>query len=194
MKNFAGQRILTIAGLLVGAVAAVALAQSATAVGPSVKPATVAKKAGTPPPASATKTKAAGKTAVKASTANSDTDDDSFWVEQLDMDGDGNVEDSSLVWDDEDKVLFAHSDGSFTCKNGATGSGELLVATFAAGNARNRPAGSGFWVAAVDKGECGAQAAALWGCRFDASGSETACGIVTIDEKNDDVVIVTAQK
>ena len=194
MRKITGQGIVTIAGLLMSAMAVVALAQGTSAVGPSVKPAAVAKKAGSAPPASATKTKTAGKTAVKTSTANSATDDDSFWVEQLDMDGDGNVEDSSLVWDDEDKVLFAHSEGAFTCKNGATGSGEMLVATFAAGNARSRPPGSGFWVAAVDKGECGAQAAALWGCRFDASGSETACGIVTIDEKNDDVVIVTAQK
>jgi hypothetical protein len=46
----------------------------------------------------------------------------------------------------------------------------------------------------VDKGECGAQAAGLLGCKFDASGAETACGVVTIDEKNDDITIVTASK
>ncbi len=185
--------ILLMAGLLVGVGAAAALAQGSTTVGPAVKPAAVAKRATTAPPASATKAKSVGKTAAKTSTANSATDDDSFWVEQLDIDGDGNVEDSNLVWDDEDKVLFAYSDGSFTCKNGATGTGELLIATNAAGNPRKRPVGSGFWVAAVDKSECGAQAAGLFGCRFDASGTETACGMATIDEKNDDLVIVAAQ-
>jgi hypothetical protein len=184
---------LILSGLLVGVGASVALAQ-ATAVGPAVKPAAVSKRAATPPPASATKAKSVGKVTAKTSTANTPADDDIFGLEQLDIDGDGNVDDSNLVWDDEDKVLFAYSDGTFTCKNGATGTGELLVATNGADNPRKRPAGSGFWVAAVDKGECGAQAAALWGCRFDATGTETACGIVTVDEKNDDIVIVTAQK
>jgi hypothetical protein len=186
-------RITILSGLLVAAGASLVLAQGSAA-GPAVKPSAVSKRAATPPPASATKAKSIGKTAVKASTANSASDDDSFWVEQLDLDGDGNVEDSSLVWDDEDKVLFAYSDGAFTCKNGATGSGEMLVATNGAGNPRKRPVGSGFWVAAVDAGECGAQAAGLVGCRFDGAGVETACGLVTVDEKNDDIVIVTAQK
>ena len=68
------------------------------------------------------------------------------------------------------------------------------VATFAAGNPGKRPAGSGFWVADLDAGECGAQAAALWGCKFDANGSETACGLAALDEKTDELVIVTAAK
>ena len=192
MKN--GKEVLLTAGLLFGVGAAVALAQGSTAVGPSVKPAAVQAKAGTPPPANATKAKSIGKTAIMVSTANSPTDDDSFWAEQLDIDGDGNVDDSNLIWDDEDKVLFAYSDGSFTCKNGGTGTGELIIATNAKGNPRNRPVGSGFWAAAVDKGECGSQSAGIFGCRFDASGTETACGMATIDEKTDDIVIVAAQK
>jgi hypothetical protein len=179
-------------GLLAGAVS-LALAQS-TATGPTVKPAAVAKKAGTAPPASAKPTKTAGGNKVKVSTANSATDDDSFWVEKLDVDGDGDVEDANLVWDDEDKILFAYTVGAFGCKNGGTATAELLVGTYADGNARKKPAGSGFWVADLDKGECGAQAAALWGCKFDASGTETACGVATLDEKNDDLVIVAASK
>jgi hypothetical protein len=46
----------------------------------------------------------------------------------------------------------------------------------------------GTLAAAVDKSECGAQAAGLWGCRFDASGVET------LDEKNDELTVVTVQK
>jgi hypothetical protein len=34
----------------------------------------------------------------------------------------------------------------------------------------------------------------LWGCTFDASGKETACGVAALDEKSDDLVIVTAAK
>src|SRR5262245_50163044 len=133
-----------------------------TAAGPAVKPAAVVQKAGSPPPPSAKTTKTAGGNSVTVSTANSATDDDSVWLEKLDVDGDGDMEDANLVWDDEDKVLFAYSVGSFGCKNGGTATSELLIATNGAGNPRNRPAGSGFWVADLDKGECGAQAAALW--------------------------------
>jgi hypothetical protein len=57
-----------------------------------------------------------------------------------------------------------------------------------------KPAGSGFWVVELDKGECGAQAAGLVGCRFDAHGSATACGAAMVDDKNDDVVITTVSK
>jgi hypothetical protein len=53
--------------------------------------------------------------------------------------------------------------------------------------------GSGFWIAEVDKSECGSQTAGLFGCKFDAKGVETACGMATIDEKTGDVVIVAAK-
>ena len=158
-----------------------------------MKPGAVIKKAGTPPPKSATKTKTAGTGAVKVSTANSATDDDAVWAEKIDVDGDGNVDDSKLVWDDEDGVLFASTEGTFTCKNGATGEGGILIGVNEKGNPRKRPVGSGFWIAEVDKSECGSQAAGLWGCKFDAKGVETACGMATLDEKNDDIVIATAK-
>jgi hypothetical protein len=192
MRKVMGALVMGFVAVVVGA-DAVAMGQGAAA-GPSVKPTAVAKKAGTPPPASAKPTKTAGDNKAKIGTANTATDDDSFWVEKLDVDGDGDAEDSNLVWDDEDKVLFAYSAGAFTCKNGGTATAELLVATYAEGNARKRPAGSGFWVANLDKGECGAQAAGLWGCKFDATGTETACGAAVLDEKNDDLVIAAVAK
>jgi hypothetical protein len=192
MKNVTKAGTVVIAGLFAAATSLV-LAQS-TATGPVVKPAAVAKKAGTAPPAGGKATKTAGGNKVTVSTANSATDDDSVWLEKLDVDGDGDVEDSNLVWDDEDKVLFSYTVGAFACKNGGTATAELLVAVNGAGNPRKKPAGSGFWVADLDKGECGSQSAALWGCKFDASGSETACGVAALDEKNDDLTIVAAAK
>jgi hypothetical protein len=192
MKTVTDIGMMVTLGLFTAA-ASLAVAQT-TATGPTVKPAAVAKKAGTAAPASAKPAKSAGGNKLSVSTANSPTDDDSFWVEKLDVDGDGDVEDTNLVWDDEDKVLFAYSVGAFTCKNGATATAELLVATNAAGNPRKKPAGSGFWLADLDKGECSAQAAALWGCKFDASGTETACGVAVLDEQNDDIVIAAASK
>ena len=115
-------------------------------------------------------------------------------MERIDIDGDGDTEDTNVVWDDEDKVLFAYSTGTFTCQNGGTATADLLVAAYGTGNSGKKPVGSGFWVADLDKGDCGAQAAAMWGCKFDANGNSTACGIATLDEKNDDITIVTASK
>jgi hypothetical protein len=67
----------------------------------------------------------------------------------------------------------------------------MLIAINGKGNPRGRPAGSGFWAVDLDAGECGVKAAGIYGCRFDAKGNPTACGLVTIDEKNDDIVIAT---
>jgi hypothetical protein len=192
-RTFLGSGILVAFGLVVAITTSV-LAQSTThGMGPAIDPAAVQKKAGTPPPANAKKANSIGKSAVKLSTANSSGDDDSFWIDAIDIDGDGDVDDANLVWDDEDGVLFAYEDGVFTCASGGTGSGELLIGVNAAGNARNRPAGSGFWLADLDEDECAAEADGLWGCRFDANGDETACGVATLDEDNDDLVIVAMQ-
>jgi hypothetical protein len=160
--------------------------------GVAVTPAAIAKVAAMVPPASATTSKSDGKGGLQVNTANNAADTDSYWVASIDMDGDGNVEDTALVWDDEDKILFAYADGTFTCRNGATGAGGLIIGVNAAGNARNRPAGSGFWAAEIDKSECASATAGIVGCRFDASQNPTVCGMVTIDQVNDDVVIVTA--
>jgi hypothetical protein len=192
MKNVTALATIVIAGLVAGSTSLI-LAQS-TASGPAVKPGAVAKKAGTAPPAGAKTAKTAGGTKAKVSTANNATDDDSFWIEKLDVDGDGDVEDANLVWDDEDGILFSYTVGAFACRNGGTATAELLIGINAAGNPRKRPAGSGFWIADLDKGECGAQAAAMWGCKFDEKGADTACGVATLDEKTDELVIVTAVK
>ena len=46
----------------------------------------------------------------------------------------------------------------------------------------------------LDELECGAQAADLFGCRFDAQGNRTACGAALIDAENDDIVIISVSK
>lgn len=158
-------------------------------------PAAVAAKATAPPSSAQTKQDTSiGKSKLKVNTSNAAGDTDSVWVEELDIDGDGNVEQTDLVWDDEDKVLYLHAAGTFTCSNGGTGDGEMLIAIFGAGNAAKKPAGSGWYVVELDKSECAAEAAGLFGCKFDAKGNATACGAVTVDEKNDDIVIVAVSK
>src|SRR5262245_9996960 len=166
-------------------------AQEISAIGVSVMPGAVAKRAMMPPKPTATRTRTAGKNRLQVSTANGPNDDDSTWVELLDIDGDGGDEEAHLVWDDEDKVLYAFATGNFTCRNGDAAMADLLVAAYGANNWRNRPAGSGFWVADLDQGKCGAKTASLWGCKFDGAGSPTACGMVSIDARNDDLIILT---
>jgi hypothetical protein len=175
--------------LLVATAVGLAQTQSSSGAGLQVNPSQVQKKASMPPPSGATKTTSVGQNVHVTTPGDSDS-----WAEQLDVDGNGKAEQTNLVWDGKDKVLFSNSTGTFTCKNGATGSGELLVAVNGAGNKWGRPAGSGFWLAAMDKGQCGVQTDALWGCKFDTTGTATACGVATLDQQNDDLIIATAQR
>ena len=156
-------------------------------------PAKVTSMADAPKPGSgATKKSSIGKGKAAASTANAAGDDDSFWVEEIDVDGDGDVEQTDVLWDDEDKVLFLSASGDFKCQGGGTGTGDMLIAINGKGNPRGRPAGSGWYVVTLDEGECKAEDAGTYGCRFDAKGTATACGAVVVDEKNDEITIATA--
>jgi hypothetical protein len=153
-------------------------------------PSSVIDKAKSPaPPADAKKATSIGKKKVKINTANSADDTDSIWVEHLDIDGDGNAEAASLLWDDEDKVLYLYADGTFTCANGGTGKGGMLIALYGDGNTHKKPVGSGWYVVGLDKGECGAKAAGTFGCKFDTQGNATACGAAKIVAKDDDIMI-----
>jgi hypothetical protein len=188
MKNSVTKWVPLAIVLLVSA--AVAMAQQSSSAGVNVNPSAVQKKVGTPPPATATKTSTVGTPHVTMATPA----DSTSWTEQIDADGNGQVDQATLTWDAKDRVLFSSTAGTFTCRNGATGSGELLIAVNGTGNQRGRPAGSGFWLASLDKGQCGAQADSLWGCKFDASGNATTCGAARLDQANQDLVIVTATR
>ena len=172
------------------------MAQQNGQTGVQLKPNTqTMTKANNPaPPANAQQKTSAGKGSASIGTKNAPTDTDSFWVESIDVDGNGDVETADLLWDDEDKVLLIYYEDDFTCKNGAVGSGAILMGINGADNPRKRPAGSGFYIVSLDEGECGAEEAGLWGCKFDANGNATACGVAVLDEKNDDLVIVTVSE
>ena len=151
--------------------------------------AAISKAKNPSPPATASKKTTVGKGKATINTANTPGEEDSFWVESIDLDGDGTVEETDFLYDDEDKVLLMYDDGDFKCKGGGVGEGSLLIAVNAAGNGRGRPAGSGWYVVDLDESECKAKAAGLYGCKFDANGNATACGLATVDEKNDEIVI-----
>jgi hypothetical protein len=189
MKNVITKWAMFAIASLVGM--AVAMAQEpGTSTGIKVNPSEVQKKAGTPPPAGTTKTSAIGTDHLKMTTPP----DSESWMEQIDVDGNGTVDSATLTWDAKDKVLFSNTTGAITCKNNATANGELLIAVNGAGNPRGRPVGSGFWLAFLDKGQCGAQAQSTWGCRFDTAGTPTTCGAARLDDKTHDLVIVKAER
>lgn len=187
-----GTRILAVVALSLLVGAASLLAQSAPQAPVKVNP-PAGVKSKTPPP-NAGKGTSIGKGKASTTTANAAGDTDSVWAEKIDVDGDGNVDDTQFLWDDEDKVLYFSKDGTFTCGNGGTGSGGMLVAVYAEGNSYGKPANSGWWVAEVDKGECGAQSAGLVGCKFDGSGAYTSCGVAVIDGKTDDITIASVSR
>jgi hypothetical protein len=158
-------------------------------------PAQVRAQAENPkPPADSTQAKSIGKGKATAHTANTPTDTDSLWVEKVDIDGDGNVDEASMLWDDEDRVLYLYKDGTFTCSNGGTGSGGMLIAVYGKGNTHHKPAGSGWWAVELDKDECAAQAAGLYGCNFDANGDATKCGAAAVDDRGDALVVTASMK
>ena len=158
----------------------------------NVSPTALQARAKAPPPPSATKATSIGKGSAAINTGNSPTDTDSYWVEEIDIDGDGTLERTEMLWDDEDKVLFAYSETDAPCANGGIAVVQLLAGVNGAGNSRGRAAGSGFYAAYFDASECNAAAAGLYGCKFNASGTVTEWAGVVVDAAGDEVDFVGA--
>ena len=146
------------------------------------------------PPPAAKESSSIGKDGMTVNTQNSPGDTDFLWVQEIDTDGNGDLESANLIWDGEDKILYFYYEGEFKCKNGKTAKGEALIGVNGKDNPGKKPAGSGFYAVSLDKGECGAEEAGLWGCRFDSAGNPTVCGVVGLDDKYDDIIILKASE
>lgn len=123
-----------------------------------------------------------GEGALQLDTTDGEFDVDSLWTDSLDVNDDGGAEEVHLVYDDEDGILYAYSLETFDCLVGdGTADAGILMAVYDDGNTHGEPEGSGWYIVGLDAGECAAERAALWGCRFDQTGEETECGTATID-------------
>lgn len=190
-------KTLTIAFAAAAMLAACSETKSETGTATSNKPGVDAKinpaalaRTAQPPPASATTTQTAGKGNLSVNTANSPTDTDPTWIESVDLDLDGNVDAAQYTYDDDDKVTYIFSDVVFPCINGSgTFKGAMLTAVYGVNNTWGKAPGSGWYVTELNAGQCAAEAKALWGCRFDATGARTECGWATIQAEKDDVVL-----
>jgi hypothetical protein len=118
--------------------------------------------------------------------------DNSFWVEEVDIDRNGNPVEAQMLWDDTDKVLYTYAEKPFQCKDGSTATGDFLIATFGKGNKDRKPAGSGWWAASLNQGECKARTDELFGCKFDANGKNTACGVANLNDQTHELTIMEA--
>ena len=118
--------------------------------------------------------------------------DNSFWVEEIDMDGTGNPVEAQMLWDDTNKVHYTYADKSFMCQDGSMGDGDLMIATYGPGNRAKKPAGSGWWMASLHQDMCQSRAGEVFGCKFDASGKNMSCGVAKLNPKTNDLMIVQA--
>jgi hypothetical protein len=116
-----------------------------------------------------------------------------FWVEDIDLDGTGVKTASEMLWDDTNKVLYVYADDkALTCTNGKKADGDLMIATYGTGNKAKKPAGSGWWMADFDLGECDVRKEGTFGCKFNAQGENTACGLVDVDKRTNELTIIEA--
>jgi hypothetical protein len=160
--------------------------------GPKIAPSQAAKqKAQNPQPSASAQSKPATTTVGKgkATLNNSSRSSAEYidWVEEVDIDGNGNTTTADVAWDTKKKILYMSKDQTFKCNNGANGDGDVLMAIYGQGNTLHKPVGSGWFVADLDQDECAVPAAGLYGCRFDANGKPTECGIALVQEE--DIVI-----
>ena len=185
--GFVGASLAISAALVIGACESSDKGGANSGAGVKTNPAAVQARAKQPPPANAAQKSSIGSGSASVMTANTPGDTDSFWIQELDIDGDGTVEQVQLLWDDEDKVLFAYAETDVPCANGGTAVVAVLVGVNGQGNPRGRAAGSGFYAITLDAMECDAAAAGLYGCTFDAAGNESAWALVVVDSMGDEI-------
>jgi hypothetical protein len=118
------------------------------------------------------------------------------WFEMVDIDSNGTPEQVGFMWDGAGKVMYAYTHDPVTLDNGSIADKGLVVAQFGEGNTVNRPLGSGFWAYATtrDTTDYRETEGNLFGCRFDATGTETECGPGTWSRVNNDFNISTMVK
>jgi hypothetical protein len=128
-------------------------------------------------------------------TMDGENDVDSMWKESIPVEREGGADEVTLIYDDEDGILFAYAVDIFDCLSGdGTADAAILMGIHDDGNPAGMPEGSGWYIVELDAGECAAEAKMLWGCEFDADGNETACGVATVDKAAGTVTFAKAAK
>jgi len=190
MKNkvlFAG--LVVAFGLIINTAAQTPAAQGA----PTVKPGSTLKaKAASPAPSATAKNQTKktsvgkGKASAKASAPSS------FWTEEVDLHDDGSVETTQFLYDAQRGIVYAYSEDDFTCANGKPEKAGILEAAYTAGNKAGQPVGSGYYIIGLNAGQCAAKKAGAYGCKFDADGNPTECGVIAVNDATGEVTVAVA--
>jgi len=152
----------------------------------------VTEKAMNPMPGQDAKQQTKQSTIGKDKTMVRTSKENSFWVEEMDIDRSGNPVEVQMLWDDTDRILYTYAEKPFQCKDGSSANGDFLIATYGEGNMARKPAGSGWWAASFNQGECKVHTDELFGCKFDANGKNTACGMATLNDQTHELTIMEA--
>ena len=157
---------------------------------PTVKTGSALKaKAASPAPSDAAKNKSQksaigkGKATAKASIPSS------YWTEEVDVHDDGSVETTEFLYDAQRGIVYAYGEDDFTCANGKPEKAGILEAVYATGNKAGKPVGSGYYVVGLNAGQCAAKKAGAYGCKFDANGDPTECGVIAVNDATGEVAV-----
>jgi len=149
----------------------------------------VAAKAANPTPSAAAKNRGQ-KTAIGTGTTSVTASGPSaYWTDLVDIDGDGVEEDNQFLFDKQRGILYTYRQGNYQCADGTRESGNVLMGIYTQGNTAGKPQGSGWYVVAVNRGQCGEKKAGLFGCWFDASGKPTTCGTAKVKEESGEIEV-----
>jgi len=176
--------------ILIAAVAvAFTLTTNVSAQSPPAPQGAATVKTGSPAPSPTAKNKSektsigTGKVAAKAS------DPSSYWTEEIDVHDDGSAETTEFLYDAERGIVYAYGEDDFSCANGKPERAGILEAVYAAGNKAGKPAGSGYYVVGLNAGQCAVKKADAYGCKFDADGNPTECGVIAVNDATGEVMI-----
>jgi hypothetical protein len=117
-----------------------------------------------------------------------------FWTESVDLSGAGTVVNADMMWDASSKIFYAFAHTGLRCAHGKSIEGNVLVGIYGKKNILSKSPGAGWWVVELAQNQCQAPLAGLYGCKFDASGNNLACGRAELDPRIDDMAIVEATR
>jgi hypothetical protein len=157
---------------------------------PTVKTGSVLKaKAASPAPSDTAKNKSQKTTIGKGKAAAKASAPSSYWTEEVDLHDDGSVETTEFLYDAQRGIVYAYGVDDFACANDKPEKGSILEAVYAAGNQAGKPVGSGYYVVSLNAGQCAAKKAGAYGCKFDADGNPTECGVIAVNDVTGEVTV-----
>jgi hypothetical protein len=190
-REFMKNKILFVGLIVAFGLSMNAAAQTPASQGaPTVKPGSTLKaKAASPAPAATAKNQTKKTSVGKGKATAKAPAPSSSWTEEVDLHDDGSVETTEFLHDAQRGIIYAYSEDDFICANGKPEKAGILEAAYTAGNKAGQPVGSGYYVVGLNAGQCAAKKAGAYGCKFDADGNPTECGVIAVNDATGEVTV-----